>query len=973
MAYVAWNQLPKISLYTVLLLLLSPTVIDAQEPEVIEATTTISPRVGVDFNTPRHGDDERSFGRVTGFIPLWQTPGNGLTFLDTAIRLNSTGDLGGTVSVGQRFLQGDLVLGGHLSYDIRDTGNNTFNQLGLGIEAFGDKWDVHLNGYLPVGDTQQSAGSTGGTDQVTDTQFQGNQLVFITAGGGSEFLESAWGGVDLDAGMQLADWADWGQLWGYGGIYYHGDAIGGRLRVDHRVQDWMRLGLGVQSDDNFGTRGFFSIGFSWGGGSGSDATDESVSLWARAAESVTRNSSIIVKESEVVTATAGTQVAVNPTTGQAYNFQHVTPDSTSTAGDGTIENPAANVSLVNAQTGDIIYVREGDSRTNPLASFTVPAGVVAISDANLETIATQSGTVTLPGSGTGILPLVDAMGSDVGITLVGGNNRLSGFEITGASDANILVDSSNNALIENNFSRDDLDDGIEVTNSSNVILTNNIFSNSGDDAIDLENSANAVISNNTISGSTVDGIDILNSAGLIINNNTIIDSGGIGIALEESSDAVIQSNTITNSVEAGIGLFASANAAVEDNSIDGGDFGILAVESDNAVIQNNVVSNTVLSGIEVVDSNDVTVADNTINNNGELGIFIDASDSTLVQNNQITESILGGVDLRFATNARVIGNTISDSGSGAIFVFDSETITIQDNQVTNTATDITADDIVGAIFLQEVVGTVDISGNTVTGTTGTNEFDGQGIAIGNSTGDIVLTIDDNDVNNNQGDGIGIALIDLFTPAPGDATAEITITNNRVENNGVAAPLRGDGIRIAVEEDGVINSLLIENNTLTGNFDDGIDISAGLAQLATIIVPNPNISSSNAQILNAVIRNNEITDSLNGQGIVLRSVGDNSNVVISVEDNILANNTLGGLEATSTDTNGAPETRLCLALNNNTSDGDYTLIETLPLLVITSSNFTVVNRDGVAGANTGPVIFSPIIGDFDTVANIAACP
>lgn len=967
------NRRHTVSLCSALALLLSPGVANAQEIEVSEAHTTgdstISPRFGVDFNSPRSGDDERSYGRATGFIPLGQTPGHGLTFLDTAVRINSTGDLGGTVTLGQRFLRGNLVLGGHLSYDIRDTGSNTFNQLGLGLEAFGDKWDMHLNGYLPVGDTQQSAGSTSSTGLASGTQFQGNQLVVVTAGG-SEFLESAWGGIDFDAGMQLTDWEDWGQLWGYGGVYYHGDAIGGRLRLDHRVQDWLRLGLGVQSDDNFGTRGFFSVGFSWGGGANSSSSEDST-VWARAAESVTRNSSIVVKESEVVTV-GGTEIAINPTTGQAYSFQHVVPEAGAT-GDGTVESPYANATLVNAQAGDVVYVAVGDSRTNPLTPFTVPAGVTLISTALAETVTTQFGEIALPGSGTGILPLVDAMGSNVGITLTGGNNRLSGFEITGAIDANLLIDNSNNALVENNFSRDALDDGIEVTNSSNVTLTNNIFSNSGDDAIDLENSANAVISDNTISGSTVDGIDILNSAGLMINNNTISDSGGIGIALEESSDAVIQNNIITNSVEAGIGLFASANTTVDDNSIDGGDFGILAVESDNAVIQNNTIANIALSGIEVADSNNAAVTGNTISNSDEFGIFIDTADGTLVQNNQITDSVLAGIELTSANNARLIGNTISDSGSGGIFVIDSETITIQDNQVTGTATDLTNDGIVGAIFLQEVVGTVDISGNTVTGTTGTNELDGQGITIGNSTGDIALTIDDNDVNNNQGDGIGIALIDVFTTGPGDATADITITNNRIENNGVAVSLRGDGIRIAVEEDSVINSLLIEDNTLTGNFDDGIDISAGLAQLLTVIVPDPNISSSNAQVLNAVIRNNEVTNSLNGEGILLRSFGDNSNIVVSVEGNTLTNNALGGLEAISTDTNGAPETRLCLALNNNTSDGDYTLFETLPLLLITSSNFTVVNRDGVNGANTGTVIFNPGIGSFDTVASIAACP
>ncbi len=961
-----WNKLKKISVYTVLALLLSPTVVNAQETELTETAVdnAIEPRVGVDFNTPRNGDDERSFGRVTGFIPLWQTPGKGLTFLDTGLRINSTGELGGTVTVGQRFLQGGVVLGGHLSYDVRDTGNNTFNQLGLGIEAFGDKWDVHLNGYLPIGDTQQSAGSSGSTSQVTDTQFQGNQLVFITTGGGSDFLESAWGGVDLDAGIQLIDLADGGQLWGYGGVYYHGDAIGGRVRLDHRIQDRMRLGLGVQSDDNFGTQGFFSIGFSWGG-ERSDSSDTE-SLWARISESVTRNSSIVVKESEVVTSVSGTEVAINPATGQTYSFQHVIPDSTSTAGDGTIENPAANANLINAQTGDIIYVREGDSRTNPLAPFTVPAGVIAISDANLETIVTQNGTVTLPGSGTGILPLVDATGSTVGITLTGSNNRLSGFEITGATDANILVNGSNNALVENNFSRDDLDDGIEVFNSSNVTVTNNIFSNSGDDAIDIESSANAVISNNTISGSADDGIDVLTSASPVISGNTISDSGDEGIVLESSDNASIQNNTITNAFDSGIDLLTSASATVDGNAIDGGDFGIFVGESDNASIQNNSVANVVFSGVEIANSNNVTVAGNAISNSDEFGIFVDTSDSTLVQNNQIANSTLSAIELTAATNASLTGNTISNSGSGAIVAFDSDTITIQNNQVATTATDINGDQIVGAIFLQEVIGTVDISGNMITGTTGTNAFDGQGITIGNSTGDIALTIDDNDIDNNQGDGVSIVLFNVFTIAPSDATADITITNNRIENNGVATPLRGDGIRIAVEEDTVINSLLIEDNTLTSNFDDGIDISLGQLQFLGLV---PTIATSNAEILNATIRNNTITNSQDGNGILLRSFGDNSNLVILVDTNTLTNNASVGFSATSLDTDGNESTRLCLELTNNNSDNGYSLNE------VVGSTFTVVDLGTVDGDNAGTVNFNilPANLNFGDVTSLADCP
>ncbi|ESA38585.1 parallel beta-helix repeat (two copies) [Leptolyngbya sp. Heron Island J] len=836
-----WNRLQKVSIYSILALLLCSTAANAQDAEggepvdATRATTTdtISPRLGVDFNSPRHGDDERSFGRVTGFIPLWQTPGNNLTFLDTAVRLNSTGELGGTVTVGQRYLYKSMVVGGHLSYDVRDTGNNTFNQLGLGIEVFGDLWDFHLNGYLPIGDTQASAGRTGGTGQVTDTRFQGNQLVFLTEGG-SEFLESAWGGVDLDAGMQLVDWEDWGQLWGYGGVYYHGDAIGGRLRVDHRVQDWLRLGLGVQSDDNFGTRGFFSVGFSWGGGR--QTRSDTDALWFRAAESVTRNSAIVVKESEVVTA-GSTEIALNPATGLAYSFQHVTPDATSTAGDGTIENPAANLNLINVQAGDIIYVREGDSRTNPLAPFTVPGEVTVIAAAIAENISTQLGDIPLPGAGVDDLPLVDATGFDNGITLTGSNIRLAGFEVFGANVNGIFATNAPNAIIENNISR-----------------------------------------NNTLVAIGVEGA----SDGAIVRNNQL-DANSVGIGIATSVDVLVQQNQITNSLGLGIGF----------------------IEADNGIIDTNIISDGAGAAIGVLSGSGIAISNNQIiNTNTDIG---------------------------------TLNSPLGPLGSPAAVV-------------------------VGALE-----GDVTITGNIVTGSTGSLILNGQGILVGSNAGTMALTLEGNTISNNQGDGFNLLLA-------GDGTATVDIVDNIIENNGSNAPtLRGDGIKIAIEEDAQITQLAIAENQLIGNFDDGLDISLGQFQNIPLPIPIPipgigtAIGSSNAQLSNAESSNNVITDNQNGQGIILRSLGDNSSLLIVVDNNELTNNVGGGLEASSLDTNADGSTNLCLALTNNNSDNGYQLNE------IPGSTFTVVNRDAVDALNTGAITFFPVQLNFDTVADAASCP
>lgn len=829
MPTMTWNKLRKVSLCSLMALLLCPAIAEAQ---TAAEDTTILPRVGIDFNSPRSGDDERSYGRVTGFIPLWQTSGSGLTFIDTAARINSTGDLGGTVTLGQRYLKGGLILGGHLSYDVRDTGSNTFHQLGLGVEAYGDQWDIHLNGYLPVGDTQQSAGSTSGDGQISGTQFQGNQLVFATVGG-TEFIESAWGGVDLDAGMQLTDWDDWGELWGYGGIYYHGDAIGGRLRLDHRVEDWIRLGLGVQSDDNFGTRGFFSIGFSWGGGS--SRSDSESSLWARAAENVTRNSSIVVKESEIVTV-GGIEVAINPTTGQAYNFLHVTPDAAA-AGDGTIENPAANVTLVNAQTGDIVYVTAGDSQTNPLAAFTVPAGVQVVSNAISQTVITQQGVIQLPGSGTGVFPLVNAAGTDNGVTLIGGNNRLSGFTITGAVEAGVFTSDAVNVTIDNNQIADSIGLGIRS-----------------------ENITNATIENNTISNISGGAIGVLEIDNLVIRNNQIIN---------------IETDTV----------LASPAAIVVGNI------------SGSADISNNTVSNT--TGSQLLNGLGIAVANAT----GDLELNI--------ANNTVSQNEGEGVAVLLASDGATVINAT-------------------DNIVENN--------------------------------------NGQGIFVVGNAGNLDLNVQNNTIRDNQNDGVGVLLA-------GDVVATIAISDNIIERNGTTPPLlQGDGIKIAAEESSAVVQLEITNNLLDGNLDDGIDISLGQFQnipLPALPLPIPGfgaaIGTSNAVIDNATISNNTIINTQNGQGIALRSLGDDSNLAISVNDNTLSNNAGAGLEALSLDANDNSTTRLCLALTGNDSDSDYLLVEA------PNSTFTVVDLNLIDSSNTGTVLFQPAEVAFDTVADIASCP
>ena len=135
------------------------STVRAQSLAVSAADLQITPRFSLDLNTPRSGDEGNSFSQINAFFPLFQSSGRHLTFVSTTGRLDTQGNLGGNVALGHRLAVGnDMVLGGYLAYDVRDTEQNTFNQIGIGAELKGPQWETYVNGYVPVGTTSASVG-----------------------------------------------------------------------------------------------------------------------------------------------------------------------------------------------------------------------------------------------------------------------------------------------------------------------------------------------------------------------------------------------------------------------------------------------------------------------------------------------------------------------------------------------------------------------------------------------------------------------------------------------------------------------------------------------------------------------------------------------------------------------------------------------------------------------------------------------
>ncbi|NEQ52328.1 MAG: right-handed parallel beta-helix repeat-containing protein [Leptolyngbya sp. SIO3F4] len=772
-------------------------------PTALAQTATdlapLTPRGTIDYRSSSGGYD--GFGGIEGFIPLFQTPGRHVTYLDGRFNLDNGGHVGGNLLLGHRALLNDTILGGYVGYDVRDTGSTTFHQVGVGVEALWQDWQLHLNGYLPVGDTRKRIGSsnsstststtnrtiTDPSTSITDPFFEGNNLILsrsITGGSTtttttnttttslSQF-EAALGGVDLELGKRLATFKNGGDVRGFGGVYFYdgegvGGHVGGRARLEMRPTNYLNLGLGVQHDELFGTNLLLSIAatFPTRSSTNSSEADSTAELWAQAASPIRRLNTIPVdtqtgstttttETTTNTTTTPGTtqDVLATTTTGDIYVFRHVTPATGNATGTGTFEDPNTTVAGVIGQTatGDIVYVSSG----NAGGAFTIPDGVQILSVGPNQQIATQLGTVTLPSSGQGDTARPTLSGA---VTL-GNNTVLSGFDLSGA--------------------------GVTGNNVQNVSVLNNQIANS---TVNFANViGNVAITNNSLTGSPGQAILLDNNAGqttLTLSSNTINNSANDGIRLnfEGSADvtAVIDSNTIDTVTNA------------TDTSVDGIDIEVNGASIFSGQITNNIISNLGNSGIELETCGTITVCSSTFN--------------VTVNGNQVTNA--GGDGILFfhnsntAANLTLTNNTVSNSG-------------VSMSGVTNNPA-------ASSLPLPAALS----SGNG-----------GLGIGVFSfADGDLTLLLNGNQVSNSQDEKIFVGA-NIATAGTSQVSAQVT--NNTLSGTGTSFVSPNTDLSVVAANGGTI-CLQLEDNIapVTNNFftANGLETVFAIGPVVTPILP-----------------------------------------------------------------------------------------------------------------------------------------
>jgi hypothetical protein len=837
-------------------------------PSGSAADLRITPRLGVGYSTSGAGYD--GFGRFEGFVPLLQTPGSTLTFLEGRLLLDNGAHLGGNLLLGHRFYSQETnrIFGGYFAYDSRETGESTFHQLGLGLESLGEVWDVRLNGYLPIGDTRQTV-----EERVFDTGLQLSNLSFqdnfLVVEGRRERrevrrLEAAMGGFDLEAGARIARLGSTGDLRGYGGLYYYDGAgtdgsLGWRLRLEARPTDALSLGLAVQEDEIFGTNVVFNLGATFPGTRPSEASDRN-SVIARMGESVGRTASIAVDVQEEVGDSFVEQIierATNLDTGEPYFFQQV--DLQAVGGDGTAETPFGTVEAALAASGanQIVYV-QGTSPPE-IPGFTIPDGVSVLSAAPVQQIETvEFGLVQLPQSGSGNFPRVR------GTVTMGNDTVLSGFAIASETGAAIVASNINNTEIRDNTITSSAQAGILIQNTAGTVtLTDNVVTGNGVSALTAIGANNITLTGGSLTStnSESNGIFLSDVNGTVAINNSpiaISEAGEDGIFLQNINGTVEVSNSaiaIANSTESGIEA-TNVTGTVNLTAISGSQITTNGTEA--GINLNESTGSVNLSGFEVSSTGGAVIEGTNVNN-------VAIANSTLTSSNSATNGIsLDGVTGQFdVSNSTITIDNPTNNGIAATGV--SGTVNLE----ANAGSQITTNTTEAGINLSESEGSVNLSGFEVSSTggaviEGTNV---NNVAIANST----LTSSNSATNGISLDGV---------------TGEFDVSNSTITidnptNNGIAAT----GVSGTVNLEANAGSQIITTNADTA----GISVaeSTGSVNLSGFAVSSTGGAALEAITVNNLGINNSTLTSINATtpGILLDTVsGDveisNSTIAIT---------------------------------------------------------------------------------------------
>ena len=527
-----------------------------------------------------------------------------------------------------------LVFGANVFYDYRDARHRAFNQIGVGLEVLGTKWDLRANGYIPVHHTKKKY-----RDEFL--KFKGSSAIF------TKRYEFAFVGAELALGRELVKMKNWDLHAKLSAYWFNGDfgknAGGGLFELSTNITRYLTLKGQASYDTLF--RGVFqgeaaiNIPF----GQKFEKRDSTLScetlkdLEDRLVETVDRFEIIVTSIKRKKAA------ALDPLTGQPLTFIFVNNTSHSL---GTFESPYPTIAqaITASQPNNVIYVFPGDGTSTGMNAgpYNLKNNQKFIGSAAPLTVTTAFGTRTIPAQST-TAPLLSSS------TIVGlaDNNQVSGFKMINAS----------NAIFNNNATTSGFEVSFNDINATSNCITVGTFDH-------VANIHDNIFRGITATGVAVEPTDI-NGLTNISNNLFLVNSAIVASTGTESvgtNTFNIVGNTIIGmgTTPIGITVTSSTNGAsssifkgtVAGNSVQNCFQGMnLQTTSAGSVLEVEVVKNIVLNS---------TSFGIQIQSVSGSSIFADVVSNTMQNTNPAAKGFVmttAGTDtLRLVDNNAVLAN-----------------------------------------------------------------------------------------------------------------------------------------------------------------------------------------------------------------------------------------------------------------------------------------------------------------------------
>jgi len=521
----------------------------------------------------------------------------------------------------------------------------------------------------------------------------------------------------------------------------------------------------------------------------------------------------------------------------------------------------------NASAGDTIIVRDGIY----YESITVSKHL---------TIKSENGSDNCIVNGGG------SLWSDV-FTLEADRIRIEGFTITGGR-LGIYIHSSNNKIINNNISSNNLGIDLKYSNN-NIISNNNISSNKWGYGIHLLYSNNNSISNNNIISNNL-GIDLDYSNNNSISENNICSNNLHGIWLDYSNNNIISNNNISSNkygiyllysnentirknefINDGIFIYDSYSNIVEDNEVNGEPLVYLEDESDRFIDN--------AGQIILVRCSNITVMNAELTNT-DVGIELFESDNCLISNNNISSNSRDGIRLYYSNNNIISNNNISSNSLYGIYLLYSNENTIRKNEFIN-----------DGIYVRYSYGNI----------VEYNKVNGKLL--------VYLERESDEFIDNAGQVILVKC------------KNITVMNSELTNTDV-------GIELWQSD-----NCLISNNNISSNSHNGIwlDYSNNNSILNNIICSNNRYGIHLGYSNNNSISENNISNNYDG----IHLLYSNNN---SISENIISSNKWDGISLCESNNNSISENIICSNNYNGIGLGWYSNKNSISENIICSSNF-----------------------------------